>query len=172
MDSSERRNQIMCILKSETLPVNASKLADKFDVTRQIIVSDIAILRAMGNPIISEKRGYYIERPHNDMFYTVVCKHSEEQTINEFYAVVDNGGKILDVSVEHPIYGQISANLNIGSRYDAEEFVRCAKECNASQLCELTSGYHMHTLAMPDEKAYERTVAKLDELGILIKNND
>lgn len=170
MDSNERRNSIISILKNADSPVNASKLAEKFDVTRQIIVSDIAIIRAMGNPVISEKRGYYVERPESNMLlYTVTCKHTEKQTVDEFYAVVDNGGKVIDVSVEHPMYGQISANLNVCSRFDAEEFVRIAKESNAKQLCNLTDGIHIHTIAMPDEKAYDRTIKKLEEAGILVK---
>lgn len=170
MNSNERREKILKLLSQSDLPVSASAFAEQFGVTRQIIVSDIAILRAMGNRIISEKRGYYTEKPDSNMFIeTISCRHTEEQTSDEFYAVVDNGGKVLDVIIEHPIYGQISANLNIASRFDADEFVQTAKKHSAVQLCNLTHGLHMHTIAMPDRKAYKRTVERLSQLGILQK---
>lgn len=170
MDNKERRRRIAEILAGAKAPENATKLAERFGVTRQIIVSDVAILRAMGHPIVSEKRGYYLEKPEpNGYIDTVVCKHSPERTAEEFYAVTDHGGRVLDVTVDHPIYGQISVNLNIGSRYEADCFVRQAKESNASLLCDLTGGVHIHTLAMPDAAAYARTVERLRELGILLE---
>lgn len=168
MDNNKRREKILEVLSQSGAPVSASVFAEQFGVTRQIIVSDIAILRAMGHKIISEKRGYYTEKTDSNMLIeTITCRHTEKETSDEFYAVVDNGGKVLDVIIEHPIYGQISANLNIASRFDADEFVQTSKKYSAIQLCNLTHGLHLHTIAIPDREAYERTIKRLSELGIL-----
>ena len=92
-------------------------------MTRQIIVSDIALLRANGQPIAAERRGYFLKK-EGGVFKTVICRHDADGLTDEFYAVVDNGGKVLNVIVEHPLYGQISAELNIASRFDADEFAK------------------------------------------------
>ncbi len=165
MSNSERRSGILEILHKNNDMVTASQLAAEFGVSRQVIVSDIALLRAKGYPIAAERRGYFLKRDTAGIYKTVICCHDAEHVLEEFYAVVDHGGKVLDVIVEHPVYGQISANLNIASRYDAEEFVRKVSECHASQLCDLTDGLHIHTLLVPDEAAFVRIYHRLTDLG-------
>lgn len=166
MTGAERRTKITEILTSSKEAVSATKLAAEFGVTRQIIVSDIALLRAEGNPVAAERRGYYLKKAEG-IYKTVICRHDVKGAAEEFNAIVDNGGKVLNVIVEHPLYGSISAELNVASRYDAEEFVRKTKESNASFLSGLTGGLHIHTISVPDEKSYERIVAKLRALDIL-----
>ena len=92
-----------------------------------------------------------------------------DSTAEEFYAVVDNGGKVKDVMVEHTLYGRISAELNISSRYDADQFVARAKETGATPLSQLTEGTHVHTLSVPDEATFARIVERLTALGILVE---
>ncbi len=168
MDKTERRAEILEALSNADTSISASKLAAKFGVTRQIIVSDIAILRANGHKIIATRRGYIIEKAEDDSIVeSIVCRHSADETLQEFYIITDNGGSVDNVIVEHPIYGQISADLDIKSRYDAEEFVRMAKEANASQLCDLTGGLHIHMIKVPDKGAYMRIIKGLREAGIL-----
>lgn len=168
MNQTQRRSKILEILNNADISISASKLASEFGVTRQIIVSDIAILRANGNKIIATQRGYAIERAEDNVLVeSVVCRHSAEDTLTEFYTIVDNGGCVDNVIVEHPIYGQISAELNIKSRYDADEFVRSAKKTNASQLCDLTGGLHIHMIRVPDKDAYMRIIKGLAQAGIL-----
>lgn len=170
MNSTQRRARILEILKEQTSCINASRLAAEFGVTRQIIVSDVALLRAHGHPIIADRRGYYLEKPQPEgTFETVICKHSADQVLDEFYAVVDNGATVLNVLIEHPIYGQISAELNIASRFDAEEFVEKVQKSHAAQLCDLTGGVHIHTLRASDPAAFARIRARLAELGILME---
>lgn len=170
MDGKERRKKIIGRLLSENNAVSASVLAAEYGVTRQIIVSDIALLRANGYKIEAERRGYYIGKENDGIYKTVICRHDAYGVLNEFYAVVDNGGSVLNVIVEHPIYGQISADINVKSRYDAEEFVEKTRVNNASHLCDLTGGLHIHTLSVPDEKAYERICKRLSELNIMVDN--
>ena len=169
MNQTERRSRILDILRDADISISASKLAAEFGVTRQIIVSVIAILRANGHKIIATQRGYVIEKSEDDSIVeSIVCRHSAEDTLQEFYIIIDNGGCIDNVIVEHPIYGQISADLNIRSRYDADEFVRIAKATNATQLCDLTGGLHIHMIRVPDKDAYVRIIKGLEQAGILV----
>lgn len=168
MDTQLRRSEILHILSENSGYISAAQLADRFGVTRQIIVSDVALLRANGHPIQATRKGYHLEsrRPAEEL-RSVVCRHRGEQVLDEFYTVVDNGGSIASVVVEHPIYGQLSADLNICSRYDAQEFVNRQAETSASQLCDLTGGLHIHMLRVPNEEAYQRIIKRLKELNIL-----
>ena len=168
MTGTVRRQNILNELKNATAPLNATKLAEMNGVTRQIIVADIALLRAAGNNIRAEHRGYVLDKEDGDLKKKIVCKHSKEGTADELYVIVDNGGKVLDVQVEHTLYGTLSGELMISSRYEADEFMRTAKEKDAAQLSDLTGGIHIHTISVKDESTFERICAKLTELGILI----
>ena len=169
MTNLERREQIIKILTESSNNINATELAKSFGVTRQIIVSDIAILRAQGHKISSAKSGYCIE-PEGDgrIIESIVCRHTSEEVVDELYCVVDNGGYVLDVIVEHPVYGQLSGELNLRSRNDVDEFVRRVRVSGASQLCDLTGGLHIHTLSLPDKEAYAKITDALKSLGVLI----
>ncbi|MBO5223129.1 MAG: transcription repressor NadR [Clostridia bacterium] len=169
MSGENRRVKILEILSSSSKPISATRLAQETGVTRQIIVSDVALLRASGVKIISERLGYTVPKKiSDDIFKTVICKHSKDQTLDEFYAIIDNGGKVVSVTVEHSLYGQISADLNIASRYDAQEFVKKSAETDAMLLCDLTDGYHIHTIAVKNEDTYNRITDQLQSLNILI----
>ncbi len=170
MNGDIRRQAILNDLTGVSTPLSATKLAEKYNVTRQIIVADIALLRAAGNSIRAEHRGYVLDRGHNGITRQLVCRHTKEGVTDEFYAVVDNGGRVLDVQVEHSIYGTISAQLSIASRFDADEFVRAVGDTGASQLSDLTGGVHIHTVCAPSEEALARIEQKLDELGILVRD--
>ena len=168
MKSEERRNLIIKLLEENSDSLSATFLAKKFSVTRQIIVADIALLRATGYSIIADNKGYKLNIVNNDLIKRVVVQHSKDQVNDEFYAIVDNGGKVLDVIVEHPIYGKISVELNISSRLEADEFVIKLSETNSSPLSLLTQGLHIHTIEVPNEKSFEKIKEKLSELNILI----
>jgi transcriptional regulator of NAD metabolism len=169
MNTIERRKAIVDRLMASDEPVNATRLAGEFGVTRQIIVADVALLRAEGYPIRAEHRGYVIEKKHGGrMLFGIVCRHTREEIGDEFYAVVDNGGEVLDVTVDHAIYGTISVELHISSRFDADGFVEKAKNADASQLSDLTSGLHSHTVAVPDGETFERICEELTARGILV----
>lgn len=168
MDQFERRNEILRLLRESDAPVSATRFASLFGVTRQVVLSDVALLRASGQRIQATPRGYLMEKsvPAKEL-HSIVCRHRADQVLDEFYAVVDNGGSIVNVMVEHPIYGQLCADLNIASRFDAQEFIHRLRDSSASQLCDLTGGLHVHMIQTPDEKSFQRIVRELDALGIL-----
>ena len=170
MSGENRRKEILKILKNANEAVNATKLAETFGITRQIIVADIALLRAAGHEIRAEHRGYVLEKPDGFVRHRIVCRHTVENILDELYTVVDNGGKVLDVQVEHSLYGTLSGDLSIASRYDAEEFARKTKETGASPLSDLTGGIHIHTISVKDEETFQRICGKLTELGILVED--
>ena len=170
MSGEERRIAIIGELEMATAPVSATHLANKFSVTRQIIVADIALLRAAGHSIRAEHRGYVMGNPHGEtLVKRIACSHERDDMLSELYAIVDNGGRVIDVIVEHSLYGSISAQLDVSSRYDAESFKRRAEETGASQLSDLTGGLHIHTIAVKDDECFARICNRLSELGILIE---
>lgn len=173
MKQSGRKEELLKLLEASDEYLTASNLAQHFGVTRQVIVSDVALLRANGHKIIATQRGYALEKPVQGVeknIKVIGCKHNLDDITNEFYCIVDNGGKILNVMIEHPLYGEISATLNITSRYDADQFMDKAHELQANQLCDLTNGFHFHTIEVPSEAAFKRIKAELAKLNILSDN--
>lgn len=170
MPASERRSAILAQLQAAEDPVSAASLAARFGVSRQIIVGDVAILRAAGHAIEATPRGYVCSRPESDtLLRTVACCHTSQEMEMEMQIMVDNGCEILDVIVEHPVYGQLSGALHLRSRYDVQRFVQRVFEEDASPLSALTHGIHLHTLRCPDEAAFERVCAALAEAGLLVE---
>ncbi len=151
--------------------LKGSELAKIFDVTRQVIVRDIAILRAEGNDIIATPNGYFLNTPEKNqkLRKVIATKHQKETIERELEIIIDNGGKVLDVIVEHPIYGEIKANLMLDNRADLASFVENTKKRNAKPLSSLTDGVHLHTIEGDTKEILERIVYKLDQEGLLIK---
>ena len=58
MNTAERRNEILNLLQNADAPVAARKLASQFGVSRQVIVQDMAVIRAATPGILSTTRGY------------------------------------------------------------------------------------------------------------------
>lgn len=170
MTGNERRAMILDNLSSK--PVSASALAAKFEVSRQVIVSDIALLRASGCPITSTPRGYVVDSKleRRGIHKVIMCRHLNDGIEDEIYTIVDNGATILDVIVEHSVYGQIQIDLDISSRYECDEFLKKLKASSAAPLAELTMGVHFHTILCPDEECYERVIAALRKKHILVES--
>lgn len=169
MNTNERREAVLDQLRDREGPVSATALAREFDVSRQVIVGDIALLRAGGEAILSTPRGYLIQKESGGILRTVACRHEADGLGPELFIMVDNGCTVVDVAVEHPVYGQLSGQLQISSRYDVEEFLRKVKEEGAKPLSLLTGGIHLHTLRCPDEAAFLRVRAELDRAGFLVR---
>lgn len=169
MTGNERREKLLNILATESEPMSASALAKNFGVSRQIIVGDVALLRAEGYSIFASPRGYIIDsKETNSLIKTIAVQHTSEQTEEELNICVDCGCKVIDVIVEHPLYGQISGQLQITSRMEVKDFIDQCKKQNAHSLCELTDGIHLHTIDCPSEAAYNQVVATLKSRGILL----
>lgn len=169
MNNDQRRIEILNTLNISYAPISATTLAETFGVTRQIIVADIALLRASGQPIRAEHKGYIIDKPDVSLIKRVVTRHGKEQVQDELYAIVDNGGKVIDVIVEHSVYDKITASLNLSSRYDVDQFVDKINKTGANPLSILTEGLHTHTISLKDEASYERILKSLSDLNILIE---
>ena len=168
MEAASRGQAILDRLRTADRPVSASALAAGLNVSRQIIVGDIALLRAGGAEISATPRGYVLPRATDGITRTIACRHTLAQTGQELDILVDNGCTVLDVIVEHPVYGQLTGQLQISSRYDVEQFLARTRDSDAAPLSMLTGGLHLHTLRCPNEDAYTRACAALKAAGLLL----
>lgn len=171
MTGEERRDKILKLLKEQGTPLSGTALAQRFRVSRQVIVQDIALMRAESTPILSTNKGYIIRSasptPQNSMrvFYV---RHDTEQVLDEFMTVIELGGKILDVAVEHELYGQIRVDLLIETEQDARDFVRRLAACRDNPLKVLTGDCHYHTVAAPSEKLLDLIEQELNSKGFIV----
>ena len=168
MTTKERQKAILSYLRDESTPVSATTLAKLMGVSRQIIVGDIALLRAAGLDIVATPRGYKLGET-TGLIRAVACLHTAGQTEAELLTMVDHGCTVIDVVVDHPIYGQLTGQLSLASRYDVGQFVEKIRE--TVPLSALTGGVHLHHLRCPDEEAYRRVCQELDKLGVLYTQN-
>ena len=167
MDAQQRRQIITRRLHGSEKPVSAAVLARELSVSRQIIVGDVALLRAGGLDITATPRGYILPRLPAGVTCTFACRHRGDQMEEELNAMVDQGCTVLDVIVEHPIYGQLTGPLRLSSRYDVGQFVARCKEEAAAPLSQLTEGVHLHTVLCPGQAAADRVRTELERLGFL-----
>ena len=170
MTAAQRRSAIYEQLTRADAPISATALAQRFSVTRQVVVGDIALLRAEGHRITATPRGYMIPS-ETGLLRTIACHHSGEDTQKELFAMVDCGCTVLDVIVEHPVYGQLTAPLALSSRYDVEQFVQRMADSHAQPISTLTDGVHLHTLSCPSEDAFAHLKATLADMGMLYEGS-
>ena len=171
MSGELRRRKIAEVLETRLSPLSATDLAKKFDVTRQTIVGDIALLRASGMDILATPNGYIISSNMSSgktILRTLACSHGPDDLEKEIYTIIDNGGEVLDVIVEHPLYGQLTGRLDILSRFDARRFIDNVHKQNVPLLSRFTEGIHLHTIRCKDEQMYERILSALYAQGILL----
>ena len=171
MNGDSRREQIIQILTQTNSPLSGSELAGRLQVSRQVIVSDIALLRANGNDIISTTKGYYINsRASVKRVYKLI--HSNEEVLEELNMIVDLGGVVEDVFVYHKVYGVVKADMGIKSRRDVLKFVEMIESGKSSLLMNTTSGYHYHTITAEDEDTLNLIFNALKERGFLAPLQD
>ena len=167
MVASQRREAIVAFLNKATGPVSAGKLARELGVSRQLVVGDVALLRAAGTPILATHQGYILQTQADGERVTVVCRHAQKDLLDELYTIVDCGCGVLDVLVEHPVYGQLSGQLQVFSRYDADLFWRALQQHAAQPLCSLTGDIHLHTLSCPTPAQRQHVLEALRKKGYL-----
>lgn len=167
MNAEQRREAILNILRRADQPLSATALAGTFSVSRQIVVGDIALLRAAGADISATPRGYVMQQETTGFLYKVATRHTAENMEAELNAMVDQGCTVVDVIVEHPIYGELTGALDLSSRYDVKQFIQRSMETRPLSL--LTEGIHLHTLSCPSEAAFLRVKEQLRSLGILLE---
>jgi hypothetical protein len=171
IEGQKRREIILEELSKATKNVNATQLAEKFGVSRQIVVGDIALLRASGIEIISNSRGYRLANKSAGMLETkLAVKHGPDQVEEELRLIVENGGTMVDVIVEHELYGEIKGTLDI--KNDAEVTAFLNKVEHATLLSSLTDGIHLHTIQYPDEETLIKIKQALSQAGILLEENE
>ncbi|MGM9566260.1 transcription repressor NadR [Evtepia sp.] len=171
MKGEERRQEILKRLSQAETPVSAAVLAAAYGVSRQIIVQDIALLRAQGAAIVSLSRGYRMEEPAAcRRVYKVV--HTDEDVERELNAIVDLGGIVEDVFVSHRIYGTIRAPMGIRSRMDVKRFVEGIAAGKSSLLKNVTSNYHYHTVRADSQELLDLIGHRLEEEGFLAPLQD
>ncbi|MDD2483827.1 MAG: transcription repressor NadR [Eubacteriales bacterium] len=154
MNGEKRREEIIAMLAESTTPLSGSELALAFHVSRQVIVQDIALLKASHHKILSTYKGYVLqEAKARQRVFRV--KHKPEEIADELYTIVDAGGRIIDVFVFHEIYGELRAKLSLRSRLDVDEFVKELALGEISPLMHLTDGTHSHTVEAESEEILE-----------------
>lgn len=169
MEGNERREQLIHILENATSPVSGSELAKLLKVSRQVIVQDIALLRASNFEIVSTTKGYQIyQRVNKHVQRRFYVQHTTDQIEDELCTIVDLGGKVLDVMVAHPIYGEITTDLIISSRRDVYDFVAKVKDRKTVPLKELTNGIHHHLVQADNEDILNQIKEALREKKYLI----
>jgi len=166
---AKRRQRLMEWMRAQAKPVPGSVLARHLHVSRQCLVQDIAILRAAGEEILSAPQGYRLPKVDAAQHRAIVaCKHPPERTEEELQVFVDHGVRVLDVVVEHPLYGELRGALMIESRADVEDFLEKWRREKAALLSSLTGGVHLHTVEAHKPEMIERAKAQLRERGILL----
>lgn len=166
----DRRKLIIQWLKESSKPITGNELAKRTNVSRQVIVQDVSLLKASQEPIIATNRGYmYVKEKQSKDYYrqVIVCRHRPEDTKKELNMIVDCGVTVRDVVVEHPFYGDLTGSLMISSRYDVEQFLDKISKTDASLLSELTDGIHLHTLEADSVEKIEAACQLLAEANYL-----
>ena len=171
MKGEERRKQLLNILSSSNNPVSGGTLAKELNVSRQIIVQDISLLRANGATIFSTNKGYLLQE---DRKYSRVFKvyHTDDQVEEELSTIVDAGGQIRDVFVYHKVYGVLKADMGIKSRLDIRAYMEEISTGKSSLLKNVTSGYHYHTIDAESEEILDAIQEELQQKGFLAKLQD
>lgn len=171
MTGEERRKELLEVLRRGERPVPGGELARQFAVSRQIIVQDIALLRAAGYDILSMNKGYCI-RETKKVKRIFKVSHTDEELEEELNAIVDLGGCVSDVFIHHKVYGQIRAALQIDSRRRVKEFLAEIKSGKSSPLKNITSNYHYHTVEADSEETLNLIEEELLKRGFLIENEE
>ena len=160
MKVDKRRKAIVNLLSASKTPISGGELSKQFNVSRQIIVQDITVLKGLGYEIFSTHHGYVLQKsPLVERVFKL--KHTTEQTEDELNSIVDLGGTVVDVFVWHKVYGKISATLNIFSRLHVKQFLEGVRTGKSTELMNITGGYHYHTVRADSE-------AVLDKIGVML----
>ena len=169
MEGDARRLELLRLISKSQKPISGTELAQTLHVSRQVIVQDIALLRASGYDIISTNRGYVLEgQTCAERVFKV--RHTDEQLETELCTIVDLGGQVKNVMVNHKVYGHIEAELGITSRRKVKEFLADIESGKSTPLKNITSDYHYHTVTADSEETLGMIEEELRKLGFLVEN--
>lgn len=170
MNSENRRREILDHIIRSSRAIKGLELANIFGVTRQVIVKDVAIIRASGVNIIATPEGYIVTKDDTRYKKVIALYHKEEDMVDELEIVIRYGGIIEDVIIEHPIYGEIKANLMIRNLNDLKKFIDRYKSNKAKPLSALTQGIHLHTISTENKDDMDLVVSGLEKAGYLLRD--
>jgi len=172
MNANKRREMILEAINQADAAVSASLLAGRLGVSRQVIVGDIALLRAQGHEIMATARGYMVQDFNKLSQYVgkIACCHDADSTMAELHTIVDLNATVVNVIVEHEVYGEITGQLNIKNRDDVDIFIGRVKSAEVRLLSELKLGVHLHTIACRDIRHFEQVCEALDTAGFLVQD--
>lgn len=167
-----RRELIINWLQTSDSPITGGELAKRTNVSRQVIVQDISILKAKKHPILATAQGYiYIQtEPSQKVSRMIACKHTPDETKEELFTLVDHGVTVRQVVVEHAVYGEITASLMLSTRHDVEQFYTRLQKTQSALLSELTNGVHLHLIEANTNDQLDHAVQALDEKGFILKD--
>ena len=170
MSSNERREKLLQILKKSDKPVKGSELSAELQVSRQVVVKDIALLRSSGLEIIATSNGYIVLDSVKNEF-KIKCKNhnSDDELYDELQTIIDLGGKVKDVIVEHPTYGVLKSDLNVATNRDLRNFMQKAATNEFKQLSVLSPDYHIHTIEVDNDEIFEEIQKELKLKNILFE---
>lgn len=171
MTGTERREAIISKMQEDSAPLSGTKLAAMYGVSRQVIVQDIALIRAAGYDVISTNKGYILNISAEEKSVERIFKvnHSDEQMEDELCSIVDLGGCIVNTMINHKVYGHLEAPLNIKSRRNVAEFMKDIHSGKSSPLKNVTSGYHYHMVSADSEETLDLIEKMLREKQILVE---
>lgn len=166
----ERRQLLLHVLKDSKQPITGAELAKMTNVSRQVIVGDITLLKARNEPIIATSQGYlYMQQQAATAIEKIIaCSHPPEQSEEELNILVDHGLTVKDVKIEHPVYGDLTASIMVSNRKEVQLFMENIKRTNAAFLSELTDGIHLHTIIAKNQQEITAAENALKSAGILI----
>lgn len=168
--SQKRRAAILAQLQT-CEKITGEQFAQEYNVTRQVIVKDIAILRASGQEISSTPRGYFIPKKSEHAIFVIKSEHEAILPVleTELLTIVNHGGRIIDVIIDHHVYHEIRIVLDLVTPADVQNFIACFAESQDEPLLVLTHGVHYHTIEVEtfeQEQAILAALAKLPEIQI------
>ena len=166
MNTGERRGEILKILKQTEVPIAARELAGRFGVSRQVIVQDLAVIRASTPGILSTTKGYVMEQD-SSCTREFKVRHSQDKAAQELNLIVDCGGHVKNISISHRVYGRVSAEMDIRSRQDVTEFIAALNDSQSTVLSTATSGYHYHLVEAASEERLDLIGEQLKAAGFL-----
>lgn len=171
MSGEKRREKLLSILQDAKRPVSGTALAEMLEVSRQIVVQDIALLRAQKQEIISTCKGYMMQKdsPCQRIFKV---NHTDEQMEEELNLYVDFGAKVEDEFVYHKVYDVIRVEMGLKSRRDVRTYMEKLGSGTSKSLKDVTSGYHYHTVTAESEEVLDQIQEELQKRGFLAELRD
>ncbi|WP_172195709.1 transcription repressor NadR [Saccharibacillus qingshengii] len=171
LTGEQRREKLLEWLKASS-PLTGSELARRASVSRQVIVQDVTLLKARNHAILATSQGYVYLKPSDEpnARRIVACRHDRSRTEEELLLLVDYGVSVDDVIIEHPVYGELTALIRVGTRSEVYEFIEKITSTGASYLSELTDGVHLHTISAPDTVRIDKACEALRKAGFLIED--